>query len=86
MLRLEVETRFVLVFGDAAERKKREPHHDSKQAGAGLNSAYSGAYGAVPPVSLFNFLFLLIIIIFARQNMSSRSDLSIFVPILSPKE
>lgn len=66
MLRLEVETRFVLVFGDAAERKKREAHHDSKQAGAGLNSAYSGAYGAVPPVSLFNFLFLLIIIIFDR--------------------
>ncbi|KAG6500988.1 hypothetical protein ZIOFF_040852 [Zingiber officinale] len=35
---------------DRAERKKRDPHHDSKQAGAGLNSAYSGAYGAVPPV------------------------------------
>ncbi|XP_042407936.1 U1 small nuclear ribonucleoprotein A-like [Zingiber officinale] len=47
---------------DRAERKKRDPHHDSKQAGAGLNSAYSGAYGAVPPVSLFNFLFLLVII------------------------
>ncbi|XP_074591710.1 U1 small nuclear ribonucleoprotein A-like isoform X2 [Curcuma longa] len=35
---------------DRAERKKRDPHHDSKQAGAGLNSAYSGAYGAVPPL------------------------------------
>lgn len=71
MLRLEVEIRSILVFGDAAERKKRDPHHDSKQAGAGLNSAYSGAYGAVPPVSLFNFLFLLVIIFFTRHKICS---------------
>ncbi|CAL9075711.1 unnamed protein product [Musa textilis] len=36
---------------ERAERKKREQHHDANQAGVGLNSAYSGAYGAVPPLA-----------------------------------
>ncbi|KAJ8510459.1 hypothetical protein OPV22_000893 [Ensete ventricosum] len=36
---------------ERAERKKREQHHDANQAGLGLNSAYSGAYGAVPPLA-----------------------------------
>ncbi|CAD5192888.1 unnamed protein product [Musa acuminata subsp. malaccensis] len=36
---------------ERAERKKREQHHDANQGGTGLNSAYSGAYGAVPPLS-----------------------------------
>ncbi|XP_009381848.2 U1 small nuclear ribonucleoprotein A isoform X1 [Musa acuminata AAA Group] len=36
---------------ERAERKKREQHHDANQAGTGLNSAYSGAFGAVPPLS-----------------------------------
>ncbi|KAG6491476.1 hypothetical protein ZIOFF_052827 [Zingiber officinale] len=35
---------------DRAERKKREQHHDAKQAGTGLNSAYSGANGAMAPL------------------------------------
>ncbi|URD88662.1 U1 small nuclear ribonucleoprotein [Musa troglodytarum] len=36
---------------ERAERKKREQHHDANQAGTGMNSTYSGAYGAVPPLS-----------------------------------
>lgn len=36
---------------ERADRKKREQHHDANHAGTGLNSAYSGAYGAVPPLA-----------------------------------
>nr|DAD38108.1 TPA_asm: hypothetical protein HUJ06_008749 [Nelumbo nucifera] len=33
---------------ERAERKRKE-QHDANQAGLGLNSAYTGAYGAAPP-------------------------------------
>lgn len=36
---------------NAAERKRREQHHDANQVGLGLNSSYPGVYGA-PPVSI----------------------------------
>lgn len=36
---------------DRADKKRREQHHDVNQAGGGLNLAYGGAYGVMPPLS-----------------------------------
>ena len=44
-----------ICFLNAAGKKKKE-QHDANQAGMGLNPAYAGAYGAIPPVSMFSAL------------------------------
>ncbi|KAJ4954480.1 hypothetical protein NE237_011263 [Protea cynaroides] len=41
---------------DRAERKKKDQHHDANQAGMGLNSAYTGAYGTTPPLSQLPYM------------------------------
>lgn len=44
-----------ICFLNAAGKKKKE-QHDANQAGMGLNPAYAGAYGAMPPVSMISAL------------------------------
>lgn len=35
--------------------KKRKDQHDANQTAAGMNPAYAGAYGTMPPVSILSF-------------------------------
>ena len=58
-----------MLFIHALIGKKRKEQHDANQTAGGAN--YPGAYGAVPPASLYiNFLFEHLTVIITAYNLS----------------